>query len=228
MQSNPTPIKGINNMNKIKYLATALIAIAGLGFQQAKADTYSFDLNVGNSAISGFSGPYANVSITTAGPSATSATVTFTAYSGFLIGDGSSANVNVNGAGWTIGNFSWTGGNGSTSFSDGGSGNVDGFGTFNQTTNNHDGFASAVTSVTFTLTLTSGSWANAMSVLVLTTGNNGGWLAAAHIFAIGNSSISTGFAAGNGTAGVPDGGATVMLLGAALGLLGVARRYLAG
>ena len=134
----------------------------------------------------------------------------------------------MNGAGWTIGNFSWTGGNGSTSFSDGGSGNVDGFGTFNQTTNNHDGFASAVTSVTFTLTLTSGSWANAMSVLVLTTGNNGGWLAAAHIFAIGNSSISTGFAAGNGTAGVPDGGATVMLLGAALGLLGVARRYLAG
>ena len=30
----------------------------------------------------------------------------------------------------------------------------------------------------------------------------------------------------NGTAGVPDGGATVMLLGAALGALGMARRFL--
>jgi hypothetical protein len=30
-----------------------------------------------------------------------------------------------------------------------------------------------------------------------------------------------------GTSGVPDGGATVMLLGAVLGMLGVARRFLA-
>jgi hypothetical protein len=29
-------------MNKLKYLATALIAIACFGFQQAKADTFNF------------------------------------------------------------------------------------------------------------------------------------------------------------------------------------------
>jgi hypothetical protein len=211
-------------MNKLKYIAAVLIAIAGLGLQQAKADTTSFDLTVGNSAISGFSGPYATVLINRT--SSTSATITFTAKSGFLIGDGGSADVNVNAAPgtWTIGSFSWTGGNASTAFSDGGSGNVDGFGTFNQTTNNHDGFASAVTSETFTLTLTSGSWASVFDVLALTTGHNGGWLAAAHIFVIADSGILTGFAAGPGT--VPDGGTTVMLLGMALGALGMVRRYL--
>jgi hypothetical protein len=114
--------------------------------------------------------------------------------------------------------FSWTGGNANTAFSDGGSKNADGFGSFNQTTDNFDGFTAAVTSVSFVL---SGSWANAMSVL---TANASGWLAAAHIFVIGDQTVLTGFAAGPGS--VPDGGTTVMLLGAALGALGMARRFL--
>jgi hypothetical protein len=33
---------------KIKYIAAVLIAIAGLGLQQTKADTFSFNLSVGN------------------------------------------------------------------------------------------------------------------------------------------------------------------------------------
>ena len=208
-------------MNKIKYIAIALIAIAGLGFQQAKADIYSFDLTNGNSAISGFPGPYANVQVSTSGPNATTATITFTAYSGFLIGAAQAADVNVNktGTSWSIGSFSWTGGNANTDFTDSGAGNADGFGSFNQTTKNFDGFTSAVSMVSFVLTNIGGSWANALSVL---TANLSGWLAAAHIFVIADQTVLTGFAAGPS---VPDGGTTVMLLGMALGALGVARRY---
>ena len=60
-----------------------------------------------------------------------------------------------------------------------------------------------------------------------------GLLAAAHIFVTtfpanaSNDAINTGFAAGNGTStSVPDGGATVMLLGAGLSALGMVRRFL--
>ena len=209
-------------MNKLKYIAIALIAIAGLGFQQAKADTYNFDLTNGNSAISGFPGPYANVNVNLNG-AGTQATITFTAYSGFLIGGAQAADVNVSGS-WTIGSFSWTGGNANTAFSNGGPNNADGFGSFNQTTDNFDGFTSAVSVVSFILTNTGGSWANAMSVL---TANASNWLAAAHIFVIADQTVVTGFAAGPGGS-VPDGGTTVMLLGAALGALGMARRFLMG
>ena len=55
-------------------------------------------------------------------------------------------------------------------------------------------------------------------------------MAAAHIFVTKlpvksiNGALATGFAANGGQ--VPDGGTTVMLLGVALGALGVVRRYL--
>ena len=149
----------------------------------------------------------------------TTATITFTAYSGFLIGAAQAADVNVNANNWSIGSFSWTGGNANTNFTDSGAGNADGFGSFNQTTKNFDGFTSAVSMVSFVLTNIGGSWANALSVL---TANLSGWLAAAHIFVIADQTVLTGFAAGPS---VPDGGTTVMLLGAALGALGVVRRY---
>ena len=212
-------------MNKIKYLATALIAIAGLGFQQAKADTfYSFDLNVGNAALTsaGFNGPYATVTVDLV--DSTHATITFAADPGYLIGGAQAAGVNVSGSFQLVANsFSWIGGNASTAFSDGGANNLDGFGSFNQTIDNFDGFNTAVTSLSFKLLATNGNtWANAMSVL---TGNLS-WLAAAHIFAIASSSVLTGYGAGNGSTTVPDGGTTVMLLGVALGALGVVRRYL--
>ena len=203
-------------MNKIKYLAAALIAVAGLGFQQAKADISSFDLNVGNSAIAGFSGPYANVSIDRT--SSTTANITLTAYAGFLIGAAQVGDFNVNASSWSISNLAFNG----TSISDGGNNNADGFGSFNQTFDVFDGFTNAGTLLTFTLTGGAGTnWLNAMQVLIA---NASGWLAAAHIFVIGNSSILTGFATGPST--VPDGGTTVMLLGVALGALGVVRRYL--
>jgi hypothetical protein len=218
--------------NKIKYIAAGLVAIAGLGLQQAKADTFSFNLSVGNPAISAYPGPY--VSVTVNLTNSTHATITFTSLTAagniYLMGDGSSVAVNVNATSWTVNNV--TGSNSGTGFtpgpySNGGSGNGDGFGVFNQRINSFDGFGNSSDSVTFTLTNTSGSWANAMAVLLA---NSGGSLAAAHIFVTvspanaGNGALCTGFAANGGQ--VPDGGTTVMLLGVALGALGVVRRYL--
>jgi len=220
-------------MNKIKYLAAALIAVAGLGFQQAKADTFGFDLTVGNPGISGYTGPYAHVEINRT--STTTATITFTSLTAggniYLMGDGGSVAVNVNATSWTLGTISGT--NGGTGFtpgpySDSGSGNEDGFGTFNQTITSFDGFTHSSDEISFVLTNTSGTWASAMSVLIA---NSNGAFAAAHIFVTEspanakNGALATGFAA-NGNSHVPDGGATVMLLGVALGALGMVRRYL--
>jgi uncharacterized membrane-anchored protein len=104
---------------------------------------------------------------------------------------------------------------------------VDGFGVLNQTINSFDGFMHSSSTIRFTLTNTSGKWLTAASMLVA---NADGAMAAAHIFVTtlplnaANGAVSTGFAA-NGGAGVPDGGTTVMLLGVALGALGMARRY---
>ena len=176
-------------MKKLKYIAPVLIALVGLGLQQAKADIYSFDLATGNAAISGFPGPYANVSIDLT--SSNTATITMTAYAGFLIGGGQAADFNVNASSWSISNLAF---NGTGAVSDGQSNNADGFGSFNQTFDVFDGFTNAGTLLTFTLTGGAGTnWLNAMQVLIA---NNKGWLAAAHIFVIGDQTVVTGFAGG--------------------------------
>jgi hypothetical protein len=220
-------------MNKIKYIVAVLIAIGGLGLQQAKADLFTFNISVGNAAISPYPGPYATVVVNRT--STTTATITFTSLTNsgniYLFGDGSSVAVNVNATTWTLG--APTGSNAGTGFtpgpySNGGSGNVDGFGVVNQTINSFDGFTHSSDTISFSLTNTSGSWASAMSVLIA---NSQGVFAAAHIFVTAfpanasNGALATGFAA-NGGGQVPDGGTTVMLLGAALGALGIARRFL--
>ncbi len=218
-------------MDKIRCIAALLVAVASVSLQQAKADTSSFNLSVGNPAISGYPGPY--VSVTVNRTNSTHATITFTSLTAagniYLMGDGSSVAVNVNATSWTLTNV--TGLNSGTGFtpgpySNGGSGNVDGFGVFNQTINSFDGFGHSSSTIHFTLTNTSGTWATAAAVLAA---NSGGSLAAAHIFVTVspanavNGALSTGFAANGGQ--VPDGGTTVMLLGVALGALGMVRRY---
>jgi hypothetical protein len=201
---------------KIKYLAAALAAVAGLSLQQAKADLYSFDLGVPNGFS--FTGPYVNVLVTTPTLNSTSATITFTSLSGsggtYLMGGAQAADFNLNGTATITSNVATL-----TSM---GSGTVDGFGVFNNTFDNFDGFSHAFSSVTFTLTNSSVVWANAMSVLIA---NASGWLAAAHIYPT-LFSANTFFATGPGNPSVPDGGATVMLLGMGLGALGMVRRYL--
>jgi len=219
-------------MNKLKYIAAILIAVIGLGLQQARAD-FIFNLNAANIA---FPGLYAQVDVHLV--NSTAATITFTSLTKagniyLFAGQGASAvAVNVNATSWALSPVI-TGSNAGTGFtpgpySDGGSGNMDGFGSFNQGISSFDGFTHSSDKITFTLNNLTGTWASANSVL---TGNNKGNLAAAHIFVTAfpavqsNGAIKTGFASGNGDS-VPDGGATVMLLGTALGALGMARRFL--
>jgi hypothetical protein len=190
------------NIGKIAGIAAA-VAISVT--PQAKAD-FIFNLDAGNSAISGFSGPYAQVAVHLT--DSTHATITFTSLlnSGniYLLGDGGTVGVNVNAASWTLGAI--TGGNAGTGFSggqysDGGSGNEDGWGSFNQTINSFDGFTHSSDNVSFTVTDSSSTWASASDVL---TANGSGFLAAAHIFVTtapadaNNSALVTGFAAGTG------------------------------
>jgi len=220
-------------MNKLKYIAAVLIAIAGLGLQQASA--FTSDLNAGNSAISGFTGPYGTVTITLL--TSTTATVTFTsntvAGNIYLFGAAQAIDLNVNATTFTVGPV--TGTNAGTGFTPGpltakiGSQNVDGLGTFNLTIDSFDGFTHSSDNVSFTLTDVSGTWASAADVI---TNNSSGFDAAAHIFVTtspanaSNSALATGFAGEGPQTNVPDGGTTVMLLGAALGALGMARRFI--
>jgi hypothetical protein len=201
-------------MKKLKYFAPILIAVACLGLQHAKADTIDYTLVTSNSPGTLGAGPFGTVHVDlTAGV----ATITFTAQSGYLFVDGGSVAVNVNASAWIIGNFK---SNGEPVSSDG-AGNEDGFGSFNQKVSMQDSSHGA-SMIRFTLTNTSGLWLSAANVLAFNSQN---WLIAAHI-QIQNGTGNTGFAAGPGGGSVPDGGTTVMLLGAALGALGLARRFL--
>ena len=219
---------------KIKYIAPVLIAIACFGLQQAKAVTV-YSLTVGNSAISGYPPPYGSASVTLVG---STATITFTAANTaayqYLFGDGGSVAVNVNGA-FTLGSITGThlpgfGFQAGEGYSNGGASNQDGFGSFNLTINSSQGYTDASNSITFSITQTSGTpWlADGSNVLIA---NAQGATVAAHIFVtsfpanVTNSALATGFAANTGAV-VPDGGTTVMLLGAALGALGMARRFI--
>jgi hypothetical protein len=234
-------------MSKIKFLAAALIAVAGLSLQQVKADTQTLNLGTFNSG--GFT-PGANGFVTavvsTNGTNV--ATVTFTSNAvtqnstgnqyEALMGDGGTVALNVNTA--TYGTFTAlaAGTNSGVGFTANlpgdfsyGSGNNDGFGSFNLRVDTTDGFSHSMNSVVVTLTLSSGTWGLANTVL---TGNPN-FLASAHTFLTQiingtwnqtNGAILTGFVANGSTFNTPDGGATVMLLGMALGALGVVRRYL--
>ena len=216
---------------KIKYIAPVLIAIACFGLQQAKAVTV-YTLTVGNSAISGYPPPYGSVSVTLVG---STATITFTAANTaafqYLFGNGSSVDVNVNG-GFTVGPITGTQlpGFTPTTYLNAGAKNVDGFGVFNLTIDGGAGYTTSSNSITFTVTQTSGTpWATDADVL---TANANGAFVAAHIFVAAfpadpaAGALATGFAANGGAVNTPDGGTTVMLLGAALGALGMARRFI--
>jgi hypothetical protein len=220
----------------IEAKSIVVIACAALmvfTVQPAKADSITFNLSNGNSAISGFTGPYASVLVNRT--STTTATITFTSLTNsgniYLFGATGCVAVNVNATAFTLGAI--TGSNGGTGFtsgpySDGGSGNEDGFGSFNQTIDSFDGFTHSADSISLALTDVLGTWASASDVLAA---NSNGFLAAAHIFVTespanaSNTALATGYAA-NGPGTVPDGGSTVLLLGAALSAIGLVRHKL--
>ena len=85
---------------------------------------------------------------------------------------------------------------------------MDGWGVFNQTFNESDGFTDALQTVTFTLTDTSGTWANSDSVL---KANGNGAFVAAHVGICnvdpctftGGSFANTGYASQGGAVNIP-------------------------
>lgn len=198
-----------------------LLLLAGAG---ASAQTATYTLGTGNSALGGYSGPYGTLTVDLTSP--TTALLTFMADSvgtyQYAFIDSSIADANVNAASFTIGSFGATALNSNfnayacaNAGCNGGSGNVDGFGVFNQTVNFFDGFNYAQSEVNFTLTDTSGSWANAASVL---TPNSQGLLAAAHVAVCNTSagacspstmlSLTTGYVA---VSSVPEPGSLVLM-----------------
>jgi hypothetical protein len=205
-------------MNKLKYIAAVLIGIAGLGLQQAKADTFTSTLNQSNGQGTG---NYGLVTVVLDAATQT-ATITFTAANGFSFVDGSSAGVNVNSSSFT---HSLTATETPNDFKQFTSGNVDGLGSFNLVVD--DNSASVhVTSISFTVTNTnlSALWTTASDVLIV---NSHGFDAEVHYIDPSVPAPNTFFAGeAPGSFTIPDGGTTVMLLGLGLSALGMARRFL--
>jgi hypothetical protein len=228
--------KTIMKTTSVKLTFCIAFNIIALAAWSARADMTTYDLNSANiTPPSGDSAPFGSVVVNLT--SSTTATITFTSFAsgGYinLFGDGGTVAVNVNATSWTLGTI--TGGNSGTGFSaatysNGGAGNEDGFGSFNQTINSDDGYTHSSDTVTLSLTDDSGTWASASSVL---TPNSGGNVVAAHIFITtdpanaANGAINTGFATDGGTTthSVPDGGSTMAMLGCVLIGLGGTRSW---
>lgn len=206
-----------------------LILLFTLGAPNVFADLI-FNIDTGNPAISGYTGPYAQVDVRWV--DSKDAVITFTSLTKngnvYLMGDGGSVAVNVNATSWAIGAINGlNGGSGfdpGDPYSDGGSGNENGWGSFDQTVNSFDGYTHSSDTISFGLTNTSGTWASASDVL---TANNAGALAAAHIFVTSspangsNGALATGYAAGNSGGGtiidvVTPEPASILLLGGVL------------
>ena len=164
-------------MTRSKMLAAAAASALALSFGTAASALTTFTLTSLNT--SGYPAPYGTVAVDLTSP--TMATVTFTAGSAagfdYFFIDSGIADVNVNATSWTITSLTTDGLSGAT-IADDGSGNVDGWGTFNQTTKQSDGYGSRATSISYVLTDTSGIWLTSDNVLIA---NADGHSVAAHI-----------------------------------------------
>ncbi len=214
----------MKNIFICKILPTCLFIFTLFFSTLAYSDVFLYSINSPNAELSPYTGPYATLSINLV--NSTSATLTFTSSNNggytYLMGATGAADVNVNAASWTV--TALTNSNSFSGFtpgslSDNGSQNISQFGTLNQTIKSSDGFTSASTAISFTLTNTSGIWNSASNVL---TANSKGYLAAIHAFACANTCNVIEGATVSGFAGnsipVPE-PATYLLLASFFGVI---------
>jgi hypothetical protein len=210
----------------------AVVALL-LGLAPLAHADFTSTLGSGNSAISGFAGPYATVDVALV--NSTTATITFTSNTVngniYLMGDDGQGAVAVNVSASAFSVSGITGSNSGTGFTVGpltlnsGSTSMDGFGSFNLGIDDFDGFTHSADTISFTVTNTSGTWASAADVL---TANANGNDAAAHIFVTSspanasNTALATGFA-GESAAVVPE-PSSLILFGFGVLALGFAVR----
>jgi hypothetical protein len=195
----------------IGKLGLAIVLATILAPGNARADSFSFALNVPNLGVLFYPSPYVDVTVSLASDHKT-ATVTFdslkTGGYTYLMIDGGSAAVNVNAKSWTLSNLSGTKLNSTfsnPSLSNAGPGTESWFGDFNQTIKNLNDFKHAAHEISFKLTNTGGTWTSANNVL---SKNCSGLLAAAHITVTksGNGNdcpLGDGYAAGDGGCAPP-------------------------
>jgi hypothetical protein len=218
--------------------AVILAALGALvnGIPVARAgvlDSTNITIDVPNTGLDGFAGPFANLQINLTSP--TTADVTFTSLTNggyiYLLGGHAAADLNING-GYTLGpvveanaisGFQAT-------FDANAPGNVSSFGKFDLSLNNTGGFDDAATSIGFTLTDTGAPWLTAAGVL---SSDNAGYMAGVHAFACAEPACSStsgaaisGFTANDDPpAAIPE-PSTLALLGMALaGVAVIRQRY---
>ena len=212
-------------MNKLKYLAAVLIGIAGLGLQQAKADTFTFTSDHCTGNCGPQPGGFGSVTLTQVGNDVNVVVTLFNGNQFVKTGSGGSMYFLFDNAGITLADITnispaTVGGNPTSAFA--GPIHADGTGSWMWGIGCAlcpNGGAGAIPGpITFTVTNTTLA---AMEVGHAVTG-------------FGTELFVADILAPNGNTGpvdvntppVPDGGATVMLLGTALGALGMVRRYL--
>jgi VPDSG-CTERM motif len=213
-------------MNKIKYIAAVLIGIAGLGLQQAKADTFTLTSDHCTGGCGPQPGGFGTVTLTQVGANV-NVTVNLINGNQFVkTGSGGSMYFLFDNAGITLANITnispaLLGGNPLSAFQ--GPIMADGTGTWQWGIGcalcPNGGAGAFPGPLSFTVTNTTlaamevGHLVNGVGIEIfvadILSGTNG----------------NTGPVDAHGGM-VPDGGATVMLLGTALGMLGVVRRYL--
>jgi hypothetical protein len=198
------------------------------------AASAGFSLNIGvpNSELAQYPGPYGKVDIALTDSS--HANITLTALDDvadglyYRFGSHGTFGLNFKGAVALDGLITASGPDGDQTLTPGGAANEGGFKNFNFTLNDRGGDTHAVTSISFSVANTTGTWSSDSDVL---TPNERGYLAAGHVFVYsspkpGQDALQGGYAANDGDVihGPAPSSAILALFGlAGFGLVGLVR-----